>query len=300
MAHPLPKRAIVRWHPSNAPQPQNPRQDTLYAMTPTFETELRRAPYPPLGLRLTEPAAEMALRPVYRNALLQQLPADVIERIGPYLHTLQVASGTVLHEAGVSATSAYFPCGAIASLVYETADGESVETARVGFEGMVGISLLTGGDSALTRAVVYGAGAMVRLPGAVLKAELARGGALLQLLLRYSQSLLTQMAQTAVCNRHHSVEQQLCRLLLQSLDRMDGTDLMLTHEVIASLLGVRREGVTEAAGRLQRRGHISYRRGRISILDRLGLGRHTCECYGVVKKESERLLPSAAPTHLNA
>ena len=185
---------------------------------------------------------------------------------------------------------AYFPTTSIVSLHYVTESGASAETAGVGNEGMVGVSLFMGGDTTPSSAVVQTAGYGYRLDRHVLKPEFDRAGALQRLLLRYTQALMTQMAQTAVCNRHHSLEQQLCRWLLLTLDRLPTQELTMTQELVAGMLGVRREGVTEAAGKLQRAGLISYRRGHISVLDRKGLEAQTCECYGVVKKEMDRLL----------
>ena len=199
--------------------------------------------------------------------------------------------GHVLYESGVALQHVYFPADCIVSLLYVMENGASAEIAVVGNEGMVGISLFMGGETTPSRAVVQSAGYAYRLKGELLKAEFGRSGATQHLLLRYTQALLTQMAQTAVCNRHHTVEQQLCRWLLLSLDRLSDNNLTMTQELIANMLGVRREGVTEAAGRLQASGLISYSRGRITVLDRPRLERKVCECYAVVKKESDRLLP---------
>jgi CRP-like cAMP-binding protein len=181
-------------------------------------------------------------------------------------------------------------------LLYVMADGASAEIAVVGNEGMVGVALFMGGETTPSRAIVQSAGSAYRLPGHLMKEEFVRGGAMQHLLLRYTQALLTQMAQTAVCNRHHSVDQQLCRWLLLSLDRLPSNKLVMTQELIANMLGVRREGVTEAAGKLQSAGLIQYSRGRITVLDRPGLEARACECYGVVKTESDRLLPNAIAT----
>lgn len=201
--------------------------------------------------------------------------------------------GQVLYESGSSLGYVYFPLTAIVSLLYVMENGASAEIAVVGNEGIVGISLFMGGESTPSRAVVQSAGLGCRLEAHVIKSEFNRSGPVLHLLLRYTQALITQMAQTAVCNRHHTLDQQLCRWLLLSLDRLQGTELIMTQELIANMLGVRREGVTEGAVKLQKAGLIQYARGHISVLDRLGLERRTCECYAVVKREYERLLPSS-------
>ena len=200
--------------------------------------------------------------------------------------------GRVLYEPGVALSHVYFPTTAIVSLLYVMEDGASAEIAVVGKEGIVGVSLFMGGESTPSRAVVQSAGQGFRLSAAVLKREFSRSGPVLHLLLRYTQALITQMAQTAVCNRHHSLDQQLCRWLLLSLDRLEGNQLVMTQELIANMLGVRREGVTEGALKLQRAGLIKYTRGHITVLDRPGLELRTCECYAVVKKEYDRLLPA--------
>jgi CRP-like cAMP-binding protein len=197
----------------------------------------------------------------------------------------------VLYEAGVALPYVYFPTTAIVSLLYVMENGASAEIAVVGNEGVVGISLFMGGESTPSRAVVQSAGSGCRLDAAAMKAEFNRGGPVLHLLLRYTQALITQMAQTAVCNRHHSLDQQLCRWLLLSLDRLQGDELVMTQELIANMLGVRREGVTEGALKLQKAGLIRYSRGHITVLDRAGLEARTCECYAVVKREYDRLLP---------
>jgi CRP-like cAMP-binding protein len=205
--------------------------------------------------------------------------------------------GLVLHESGGRLAHVYFPTTCIVSHMYMLRDGASAEIAVVGNEGIVGTSIFMGGETTTSRAVVRGTGQAYRLKAQLLKTEFDRGGPVLRLLLRYTQALMTQMTQTAVCNRHHSVEQQLCRTLLLSLDRSSGAGLTLTQELIASLLGVRREGVTEAAGNLQRAGLIRYSRGRIDVLDRPGLERAVCECYACVKTESERLLCDVLRVH---
>jgi CRP-like cAMP-binding protein len=203
--------------------------------------------------------------------------------------------GEVLYESGGTMTNVYFPTTAIVSLLYVMEDGSSAEIAVVGNEGLVGISLFMGGGSTPSRAVVQSAGQGFRLKAVALKDEFGRAGPVMHLFLRYTQALITQMAQTAVCNRHHSLDQQLCRWLLLSLDRLEGNELVMTQELIANMLGVRRGGVTEAALKLQQAGLIRYTRGRISVLDRAGLEQRTCECYAVVKKEYDRLLLPARP-----
>jgi CRP-like cAMP-binding protein len=225
-----------------------------------------------------------------QNYLLAALPAEELERLAPHLELVPMPLGEVLYEPGGQLRHAFFPTTSIVSLHYVTESGASAETAGVGNEGVVGVSLFMGGDTTSSSAVVQTAGQAWRLDRHILKQEFERAGPLQRLLLRYTQALMTQMAQTAVCNRHHSLEQQLCRWLLLTLDRLPGNELTMTQELVAGMLGVRREGVTEAAGKLQRAGLISYRRGHISVLDRKGLEAHACECYGVVKKEMNRLL----------
>ena len=224
------------------------------------------------------------------NHLLAALPPDELERLAPHLELVPLQLGDMLYEPGSQLRHAFFPTTSIVSLHYVTESGASAETAGVGNEGVVGVSLFMGGDTTCSSAVVQTAGQAWRLDRHVLKEEFDRAGPLQRLLLRYTQALMTQMAQTAVCNRHHSLEQQLCRWLLLTLDRLPGKELTMTQELVAGMLGVRREGVTEAAGKLQRAGLISYRRGHISVLDRQGLEAHACECYGVVRKEMMRLL----------
>ncbi len=207
------------------------------------------------------------------------------------LEAVDLPFGRVLYESGRSLAHVYFPIDSIVSLLYVMEDGSSAEIAVVGNEGLVGISLFMGGETTPSRAVVQSAGTGVRLAAPALKSEFNRAGPVLHLLLRYTQALITQMAQTAVCNRHHSLDQQLCRWLLLSLDRLEGCELRMTQELIANMLGVRREGVTDAALKLQAAGLIRYARGHITVLDRPGLEQRACECYGVVKKEYDRLLP---------
>ncbi|RZJ15753.1 MAG: Crp/Fnr family transcriptional regulator [Acidovorax sp.] len=219
------------------------------------------------------------------------MPETELQRWLPLLEAVELPLGEVLYESGAAMAYVYFPTNAIVSLLYVMEDGASAEIAVVGFEGLVGISIFMGGGSTPSRAVVQSAGSGYRMRADAMKQEFARSGPVVHLLLRYTQALITQMAQTAVCNRHHSLDQQLCRWLLLSLDRLQSTQLVMTQELIANMLGVRREGVTEAALKLQRAGFISYTRGHINVLDRLGLEARTCECYDVVKKEYDRLLP---------
>ncbi|HWK85374.1 MAG TPA: Crp/Fnr family transcriptional regulator [Caldimonas sp.] len=225
------------------------------------------------------------------NQLLAALPPADWKRWLPELEWIDLPLGEVLYESGNLQTHVYFPATAIVSLLYVMESGASAEIAVVGREGVVGISLFMGGESTPSRAVVQSAGHGFRMKAPAIKDEFNRSGPAMHLLLRYTQALITQMAQTAVCNRHHSVDQQLCRWLLLSMDRLQGNELVMTQELIANMLGVRREGVTEGALRLQKAGLIRYSRGRITVLDRPGLERRTCECYAVVKKEYDRLLP---------
>jgi len=227
-----------------------------------------------------------------QNQLLAALPAEDLERVSKNLRLVELPLGEALYESGSRQRAVYFPTTTIVSLLYTLADGSSAEIAVVGNEGIIGVSLFMGGEITPSRAVVQSAGYAYRGSGKFLKEEFTLGGPMQHLLLRYTQALLTQMAQTAVCNRHHSVDQQLCRWLLLSLDRLVGNELVMTQELIANMLGVRREGVTEAAGNLQNAGLIKYSRGRIKVLDRPGLEARTCECYAVVKREFDRLLPA--------
>jgi len=230
----------------------------------------------------------------HQNHLLNALPPLDYERLASHLELKPMGLGEVLYESGAQLRYVYFPTTAIISLLYVMEDGASAEIAIVGNEGVLGISLFMGGETTPSRAVVQSAGHAFRLRAALLKDEFGRFGPTMHLLLRYTQALITQMAQTAVCNRHHSVDQQLCRWLLLSLDRLPSNELSMTQELIANMLGVRREGVTEAAGTLQRAGLIQYSRGRITVLDRPGLEKRSCECYQVVKAEFDRLLPFVA------
>ena len=225
------------------------------------------------------------------NHLLAALPDTEWARWQPQLEWVAMPLGQVLYESGRTLSHVYFPTTAIVSLLYVMENGASAEIAVVGREGVVGISLFMGGESTPSRAVVQSAGEGWRLRASAIKDEFNRSHPVMHLLLRYTQALITQMSQTAVCNRHHSLDQQLCRWLLLSLDRLPGNDLLMTQELIANMLGVRREGVTEAALKLQKLGLIRYARGHITVLDRPGLAARTCECYEVVKKEYYRLLP---------
>lgn len=226
-----------------------------------------------------------------QNYLLAALPTEVQSRLFPYLELVPLPLGQVLYESGDELRDVYFPTDSIVSLLYVMESGASAEISVVGNEGLVGIALFMGGESTPSRAVVQSGGYAYRLLGQRLKDEFNRHGEMLLLMLRYTQSLITQMAQTAVCNRHHSIDQQLCRWLLLSLDRLPSNQLTMTQELIANMLGVRREGVTDAAGKLQKLGVIEYSRGQITVLDRPKLETLSCECYAVVKKETDRLLP---------
>lgn len=230
-----------------------------------------------------------------QNHLLAALPAGEFEPIAPYLELVPLKLGEVLYESGGHLKHVYFPTDSIVSLLYVMEDGASAEISVVGNEGILGISLFMGGETTPSRAVVQSQGFGYRLPAQHLKLQFNRGGPMMHLLLRYTQALITQMAQTAVCNRHHSVDQQLCRWLLLSLDRLSSNELSMTQELIANMLGVRREGVTEAAGKLRDAGIIHYSRGHIEVLDRSRLEKSVCECYAVVRKEFERLLSDIPP-----
>jgi CRP-like cAMP-binding protein len=227
-----------------------------------------------------------------QNHLLAALPEDEYVFLYPHLEEIVMPLGEVIYESGGELRYVYFPTTSIVSLLYVMENGASAEIAVVGNEGIIGIALFMGGDTMPNRAVVQSAGRAYRLRGSIIQKEFIQNGPLMRLLLRYTQALITQMAQTAVCNRHHSIDQQLCRWLLLSLDRLESNKLTMTQELIANMLGVRREGVTEAAGRLQQAGLINYSRGQITVLDRVGLEERVCECYQVVKTETDRLLPS--------
>jgi len=224
-----------------------------------------------------------------RNHLLAALSPEERDRLFPHLRLVTMPLGKVLYESGDVQRYVYFPTDSIVSLLYVMESGASAEVSVVGNEGVIGIALFMGGETTPSRAIVQSAGHAYRLIGQRLKDEFHRSGGMQLLLLRYTQALITQMAQTAVCNRHHSVDQQLCRWLLLSLDRLSSNELIMTQDLIANMLGVRREGVTEAAGKLQKLGVIRYSRGRITVLDRPQLEQLSCECYGVVKKETDRL-----------
>jgi len=231
-----------------------------------------------------------------QNALLGLLPEKELEHLLPHLEEVSLTLGQSLSESGRHMSHVYFPLDAIVSLLCVMENGDSTEIAVVGHEGLVGVSQFMGGETTLTSAIVQSAGQAYRLKSHLLKREFDRAGTMQRLLLRYTQALLTQMAQTAVCNRHHSLDQQLCRWLLLSLDRLPGNELIMTQELIANMLGVRREGVTESAGKLQKAGLISYNRGHITVLDRQGLEARVCECYAGVKNEYDRLLKYPAVT----
>jgi CRP-like cAMP-binding protein len=239
---------------------------------------------------MTNDQSQAAWHSPKQNHLLAVLPAQVYERLLPYLKAVPLSLGESIYEAGATMKHVFFPTEGIISLLSVMENGASAEIAVTGNEGLVGISLFMGGGSTPSRAIVQSAGQAYRLPAKHLQKEFERGGGLQHLLLRFTQALITQMTQTAVCNRHHSVDQQLCRWLLLSLDRLPSNELSMTQELIANMLGVRREGVTEAAGRLQEAGLIEYTRGKITVLDRPKLEQRVCECYGVVKRETDRLL----------
>jgi CRP-like cAMP-binding protein len=225
------------------------------------------------------------------NHILEALPQPERERLFPHLQLVALPLGKVLYESGDTLRHIYFPTDSIVSLLYVLENGQSAEIAVVGNDGAIGVALFMGGETTTNRAIVQSAGSAYQLTGARLKEEFERHGETLHILLRYTQALITQMTQTAVCNRHHTVDQQLCRWLLLSLDRLPSAELIMTQELIAGMLGVRREGVTDAAGKLQKLGVISYQRGHIKVLDRPRLEQLSCECYAVVKKETDRLMP---------
>jgi CRP-like cAMP-binding protein len=227
-----------------------------------------------------------------QNHLLNALFKSEYDRLFPQLELVKMSLGEVLYESGASLAHVYFPVNSIVSLLYVMEDGASAEIAVVGNEGILGVSIFMGGETTPSRAVVQSEGYGYKIKSKLLKDEFNRAGPVMRLLLRYTQALITQMSQTAVCNRHHSVEQQLCRWLLLSLDRLESDQLLMTQELIANMLGVRRVGVTEAAGKLQKAGLINYSRGKIQVLNRPGLEKQVCECYHVVKAEFDRLLPA--------
>lgn len=256
-------------------------------MPPSSSQLLHSSHTPPA---LSDSAGEHLVQ-VRLNQLLATLPEAEMLRLLPELVPVDLPLGQVLYEAGVAEQHVYFPTSAIVSLLYVMENGDSAEIALVGNEGVVGFSVFMGGNSTPSRAVIQSAGKGLRMQARTIKQEFDRAGPVMHLLLRYIQALITQMSQTAVCNRHHSLGQQLCRWLLLSLDRLPGNELVMTQELIANMLGVRREGVTEAALKLQAAGLIKYARGHITVLDRAGLETRSCECYEVVKKEYDRLLP---------
>ena len=229
-----------------------------------------------------------------QNRILAALPPADYQRLLPHLELVEMGLGHSLYESGGHLQYVYFPIEGIVSLLYVTQNGSSAELAVVGCEGMIGVSLFMGGETTPNRAVVQSACKAYRLPAAVLKAHFAEGGAVQLILLKFTQALITQISQTAVCNLHHSLDEQLCRWLLLSLDRLPHNQLQMTQELIANMLGVRRQGVNESASKLEREGLISYSRGLITVLDRARLEKHACECYSVVKVETERLLPQAS------
>ena len=230
-----------------------------------------------------------------RNHLLATLAAAELERWLPHLEPVELRLGQILFEAGVRPTHLYFPPTAILAIVNVMEDGGSAESAIIGREGLASVAVFMGGESSTERTVVLCAGSAIRVKASFLLPEFNRAGHVLQLFLRYTQALITQMSQTVVCARHHSVEQQLCRLLLLLLDRSSDQEIIITHELIATMLGVRREGITEAACRLQQLGVIRYRRGHITVVNRQALERRACECYAVVKREYDRLIPAPLP-----
>src|SRR6202140_3386662 len=240
-------------------------------------------------------SAMVGIEEARRNHLLAALPAAELASLARQMSMESLSLGDSIYESGAPLKQVFFPTTSVISLLYVMLDGSSAEIAVVGFEGVVGVSLFMGGNTTPSRAVVQSAGESLVLSAKHVHNEFGRGGPLHGLLLRYTQALITQMAQTAVCNRHHTVDQQLCRWLLLSLDRLPSNKLSMTQELIADMLGVRREGVTEAAGKLQKLGGIEYSRGQITVLDRLRLEQLCCECYAVVRKESDRLLPHTAP-----
>lgn len=231
-----------------------------------------------------------------QNQLFYSIPPEEWNRLLPHLILVDLELSMILYEPGMKMTHVFFPATAIVSLLYELENGASAEIAVVGNEGLVGISIFMGGETATSRAVVQSKGYGYKIKSSILFDEFNRSGPVMHLLLRYTQALISQMTQTAVCNRHHSLDQQLCRWLLLSADRLTGNELIMTQELIANMLGVRREGVTEAATKLQKEGLIKYARGHITILNRTGLEQRTCECYKVVKEEYDRLLPHSIAT----
>ena len=238
-------------------------------------------------------ASWLAATPSHENRLLDALPREVLERIGPQLERIELDQGTVLYETGTQVRYVHFPVDSIVSLLYIMENGDSAQTVMVGSEGMVGFSSLMGCQTSPSSAVMQTSGTVLKLRASVLAHEFEANPAAMQLLLRYTQSLFIQLAQSAVCNRHHTLENQLCRWLLTTLDRLPGNEMFVTQELIANMIGARREGVTGAAGNLQRLGIINYSRGHITVVDRPALERHACECYAVVRRQTDHLLPAA-------
>ena len=277
-------------HPWGAVMPCKSRWDAARRLPVSAMKCLCEPPPVRLTVSTLRHAAQSISQIAHKNRLLARLPDAAWQRWHPQLEWVDLQQGQVLHEAGSSLDHAYFPTTAIVSLLNVTQDGASTEIAAVGNEGVVGVSLFMGGVSSSSRAVVQSAGFGLRLKAQAMRAEFERSSEVMQVLLRYTQALMAQMGQTAVCNRHHSIDQQLCRCLLLNLDRLGGNTIVMTHELIAGMLGVRREGVTETALKLQTAGLIRYSRGRITVLDRGGLERRACECYAVVRKEYDRLL----------
>jgi CRP-like cAMP-binding protein len=246
-------------------------------------------------MRMAEPDELAMQEDPAQNHLLAALSGAALKRLARKLEPVDMPLGEVVYESGRPVQHVYFPTNCIVSLLYVLENGSSAEIAVVGNEGVVGVSIFMGGETTPSRAVVQSAGRAFRLPGEIMMEEFRRAGGMQHLVLRYTQALITQMAQTAVCNRHHTVDQQLCRWLLLSLDRLETPQITMTQELIANMLGVRREGVTEAAGKLQKAGVISYHRGHIEVLDRQKLEQMSCECYEVVRRETARLLPAVLP-----
>jgi len=267
------------------------RTDCVFFVLPRNLFLACRSRGPPDARTLKAGYGKSALSDPRKNHLLAAVSGLEWRRLAPHLESVDLPLGKVLYEAGGSLDYVYFPVSGIISLLYVMADGSSAEIAVVGNEGIVGFALFMGGRTTPSCAIVQGAGAGFRLPARIVEEEFNRSGPVMHLLLRYTQALITQMAQTAACNRHHSLDQQLCRWLLLSLDRLDTSELAMTQELIANMLGVRREGVTEAALKLQRMGLIRYARGHVWVLDRPALEKRCCECYAVVKREYDRLLP---------
>jgi len=279
--------AQFRRNCESAPLP-NLSETAMQSLALRFE---RHAQHYPMAARAPSLIALTPSR--YANRLLNALPRDVVENIAGQLERIEVSQGTVLYETGTQVRYVYFPLDSIASLIYVMENGDSAQTVMVGPEGMVGFSSLMGCEISPSSAVMQTSGALLKIRASLLMREFEKSPAATQLLLRYTQSLFIQLAQSAVCNRHHSLENQLCRWLLTTLDRLPGNELFMTQELIANMIGARREGVTGAAGNLQRLGMINYSRGHITVVDRPALERHVCECYAVVKRQTDHLMPVA-------